>query len=257
MKPDASVQPFKAHYSKPKVLAPIAPIVSVPSKDVAILEYILQMRYLSIKQIAKRFFNTMAGPDAVAAGIVMEEFVKSGLLQTKVTKTSETIFLATTMAREYITKENPNKNYAQITRQVFMPRVKHDLLLADLRVRFEELNFVTKWYPEALLKEVPLFLREFQNLPDAICKKPNGMAYFLELEVSMKSLKVYSERIQEYTRILAKDEIKEASIEGVIFFCTDEKVQEKIKSLIPKTAKNISVLRYDTYFVDGKGKANA
>lgn len=254
------MKPFKSSYVNPNSAkaklavaksekAPLAKPEPAKTKSTQVLEYLLEMRYSDLERLAKKFFRTPEMTDALSAKNLMGELISQGLVTIKKDKDSQVeIYLATAEAREKLVKESPKKTYAQVTKQVFWPRMTHDLLLADLRIRFEDLNFIDRWYSEASLKEKPLLLREFQDLPDAICKKRNAKSYFLELEVSMKSPKVYLARIEQYLKILAKEEIKDADITGVIFFCTDEKVQEKIKSVVPEGAKGISVMLYSSYF---------
>jgi hypothetical protein len=181
----------------------------------------------------------------------IDKLIKAGHLRSKdVNLTNESLILVTESGRELVIKENPDKKVPVVTKNIFQPRVKHDLLLNDLRIRFEELNFLNKWTSEVSLKEVGFFLREFKDLPDAVCKKKNDKSYFLELEVSMKAPSIYKARIEEYLKILEKEEMIDAGIEGVIFFCTQEEVAEKIKEQIPEGVKGISVLLYSNYFKD-------
>jgi hypothetical protein len=212
-------------------------------RESELLTYVLDMRYLSLAQIKKRFeLNEKAKP-------VLEKLVSEGRLKTKDKDWSEsTLFVATPKAQEILQKENPDKKVPPAEKNIFQPRVNHDLLLNDLRIRFEDLGFISKWVSEKQMKEVSFLLRCFQDFPDALCKKKNDKSYFLELEVSEKGPKQYRERIDSYLDILKKEEIKDAGIEGVIFFCVKEEVVEKIKSQIPEGAKGISVLSYYNYF---------
>lgn len=211
--------------------------------ELPLLNYILEMRYLSFDQIKRRF---ELGSDA---DIVVSNLITKGLLRTKdVQFKDDTLFRVTPKAQELIQKTYPDKKVPQVEKNIFQPRVRHDLLLNDLRIRFEDLGFISKWVSERQMKEIPLFLRSFQDFPDAVCVKKNSKSYFLELEVSGKGPKQYRERIASYLEVLKKDEVKEAGIEGVIFFCINEDNIEKIKKEIPEGAKGISVLLYENYF---------
>ncbi|WP_413942744.1 replication-relaxation family protein [Bdellovibrio sp. HCB-162] len=227
--------------------------VKVPMKELNTLEkniikYILEMRYMNLGQIKKKFFRANEEFAAKASGVVAD-LVTSGYLKTKdPVLTLNSLFTVTNEGREVVVNGHPGKTVPQVQKNIFSPRVKHDLLLNDLRIRFEDLNFLTKWISEVSLKEIGLFLREFKDLPDAVCYKKDKKAYFLELEVSPKSPKVYAERIDHYLKVLENEEIQKAGIEGVIFFCTDDKVIEKIKAQIPEGVKEISVLSYHKYF---------
>lgn len=226
---------------KPKV----RPLTDV---EICILNYILEMRYMSFEQLTLKF--PLANLKEVLSNLIKQELLatKAEVLE------KDSLIKATAKAQETIKTMYPNKKVPEYLKSIFQPRIKHDLLLNDLRIRFEELKFIKKWVSEAQLKELPVFLRAFTNMPDAICIKNNDKGYFLELEVSQKGPKQYLERIEEYQKILKNEDIKNAGIEGVIFFCLYEEVQEKIKELVPKGTKEISVLSYKKYFKQHRSK---
>lgn len=213
-----------------------------------ILCYVLEMRYLSFEQVQRKF--SFKGVEEA-----VRELIKADYLKCKdEVLVFESLLRATSKAQELLQRLYPDKKIPQAEKNIFMPRVKHDLLLNDLRIRFEELGFIKKWVSEGQLKELPVFLRAFTELPDAVCVKKNEKSYFLELEVSQKASKQYRERIAEYLKVLEKEEIRKAHIEGVIFFCYYEEVRDKIKSEIPEGARGISVLLYKNYFKEKKPK---
>lgn len=219
------------------------PLDKLVPLEIEMLKYILEMRYLSLEQVIRRFYE----------GGKVEEMVDK-LFNLKYlhckdqTLTDKSLILVTPKGREVILGTYKEVPAPQATKYALPGRLNHDMLLNDLRIRFEELNFLKRWVSEMCLKEMPFFLRQFPNMPDALCKKNNDMAYFLELEVSQKSAKEYRERINHYLKSLKLKEVKEAKIEGVIFFCVKEEVADVIKAQIPKDSKGISVLHYSRYF---------
>jgi len=242
-------QNFTRPYPNPAVEKTPPESQSLNPKDLDILQMVLEMGYLNMVQITKKFFGLPSMVTEKAAGYTVRKLIRMELLKTKDAELSDnTLLMVTPKARELLGEKHTDKKLPEPLKSIFQPRVNHDLLLNDLRIRFEELGFLNKWVSEKMMEEIPFFKRLFQDLPDAVCKKRNGKGYFLELEVSMKSPKVYAERVREYLKILELEEIKDAEIEGVVFFCTDEKVKDKIKEQIPEGVKNISVLMYSNYF---------
>lgn len=226
-----------------------APIPSINAKELEILQMVLEMRYMTLRQITKKFYLVSSTVADKSAQYTVKKLLEQGLLKTKDAEIgSESLLVPTLKAYSALAGKYPEAKLPQIQKNIFQPRVKHDLLLNKLRIRFEELGFLNKWYSETMVEEIPFFKRQFADLPDAVCKKKNEKGYFLELEVSMKSTKVYAARIEEYLRILALEEINDAGIEGAVFFCTDEKVRDKIKEQIPEGVKSISALLYESYF---------
>ncbi|MDG0816425.1 replication-relaxation family protein [Bdellovibrio svalbardensis] len=213
--------------------------------ELEITKYVLEMRYLTLGQIITRFYDEGRVEESV------RKLLNLQILKCKdETLNEQSLFLATLKGFELVQAEWKDKKIPQVTKSVMPGRLNHDLLLNDLRIRFEQLNYLKQWASEQSLKEVPLFLREFQNMPDACCKKKNDKSYFLELEVAMKNAKAYRDRIETYLKVLQHPDMKGAGIEGVIFFCTDDKVVEVIKKQIPKEAKGISVMPYYKYFAN-------
>lgn len=254
-KPTAVAKPILKPTPKPVAAVAPQPISEVTPKELEIIQLILEMRYLNLRQITKRFFGIPSFVTEKEVLLTVKKLQSLELIKTKdIELNSESLFTATPKAYELVAGSNPDKKVPRAQKSIFQPRVKHDMLLNDLRIRFEELVFLNKWVSEMSLEEIPFFKRSFADLPDAVCKKRNDKGYFLELEVSMKSTKVYAERIQEYLKILATEEIKDADIEGVVFFCTDEKVRDKIRGQIPEGAKNISTLLYSSYFKTKESK---
>lgn len=225
---------------------------SSKSQDLDMMKFILEMRYVTPVQIQKQFFKGETGKERDLAVKAISDLLTKGLL--KLWRSNElqddSLVMVAESGRNAIVLENQGKLIPNITKTVFPPRLKHDMLLNELRIRFEEINFITKWVSDAHMAEMGLILRTFEkDRPDAICKKKDGKSYFLELEVAEKGAKAYRDRMGFYLEVLKKEEVKEQKITGVIFFCKNEEVQKKIKSLIPEGAKGISVMPYDKYFL--------
>lgn len=226
--------------------------------------YLLEMKYLTLEQIIRKFpeianlhggkhdeqnLKTLSEKDRqfTLVARAIKELCVQGFLKTKdPILNDQSLILATEKSYETLKKENPNKDIPQPTVKYFPWSVNHDLLLNTLRIRFEEFKFLSRWVSEKTLDEIPFIKQTFQKLPDAVCRKKDEKGYFLELEISKKSSKEYEARIAEYKKILEKDEIKNSGIEGVVFVCTDPKVQELIRSLLPQSKKfsSLPIQRY-------------
>ncbi|WP_413578534.1 replication-relaxation family protein [Bdellovibrio sp. HCB290] len=234
---------IKAEYKAPNVMkaAPVAPQLN--SKEMELLKYILEMRYLSLAQVIRRFYD-----NGTVEATIQRMFDLKYLYCKDKELSDSSLLLVTQKGRDVLVSQYKEIQAPAVTRSPMPGRLNHDMLLNDLRIRFEELNFLKRWVSEMCMKEMPFFLRAFADLPDALCKKNNGMAYFLELEVGKKHSKFYRDRIDTYLKVLQMKDTKEAKIEGVIFFCYYEEVAEMIKAQVPKDAKGVSVLTYQRYF---------
>ncbi len=65
--------------------------------------------------------------------------------------------MTTEKAQKQIVDLNPGKVVPKETKNVFPFGVKHDLLLNDLRIRFEELGFIQKWVSDSHMAEMGIF----------------------------------------------------------------------------------------------------
>lgn len=205
-----------------------------------LFKYMLEMKYMSLQQIEKKFFE---GKPAHAEVTQLE---KDGYFRKKEDGLKfGTAFIPTDKAHTFIESVDPLLPEAM--KSVFAPRVNHDMKLTDLRIRFEELKFIQKWTSERMLGNVPWIKELLNDLPDAVCRKMDERGYFLELEISQKTKAQYEYRINRYLEALENAEIKSQKIDGVIFICIEEKVQEFIRGLLPKGEKRISVLSFDRY----------
>lgn len=230
-------------------------ILSQKTKEI-IFKYALEMKHLTLAQIEKKFFGGRHAHQEVT------DLEKQGYLRKKDRDLKfGSVFIPTAKAYDEVHASDPCHSAVglrasgaahpllpQPMSQIFAPRVNHDSKLTDLRIRFEELNFITKWTSERMLAQIPKIKELLTDEPDAVCSKKDGDGYFLELELSQKTKAQYEYRIQRYLETLENTHIKEQKITGVIFICGDRKVQDFIKALLSKNEKRISVLLYERYF---------
>ena len=215
-----------------------------------ILKLLLEMKFMTKSQLEKKF-SWVSDFEKVMDSLFQEELIK----KRKIENVEEEILLTTPKGFQFIEEDFKDDSLLPKPQgNVFTGRVRHDLKLADLRMRFEELGFIKKWTSEEMMKEVPPLRELMKDFPDAICRKKDDRAYFLELEISNKGSTRYSDRIQEYLDILESETCKNLKIDGVLFLCTHEKVKETIKSKIEEGETRISVLPFDRYFSPYEGK---
>lgn len=240
--PDAA--PQEANYPKTEIH------FNPSLKDKKLLKYLLEMKFMTFEQI-QTGFDLAKNEDIHLKSAFAAGFIKSmdPLLK------PDSLIIPTLKAYELLKAENPGKDLAMPVKRVFAPAVNHDLKLVDLRMRFEDLGFIERWVSEKSMEEVPYMVRTFQSplgesggqgLPDAYCVKKNGKSYFLELEISKKTMKNYDTRISEYQKILDLKEMKDQGVEGVIFVCSDPAVTDILKEKT-KDISNISVLPLARY----------
>lgn len=207
-----------------------------------IVKFLLDMKYAKKRQLLQRFGQT---PQTEAdIGLLLDRgWIKSRDRE----MTADTLFVPTMAGYNALLKGSEGKLLAQPLTRIFEPTVRHNVLLGDIRIKFEELGFIKKWNSEEMLKLLPGFTEMMPDVPDAMCERRDGPKYFLELEISQKSKKVYEDRVAEYERILQMPEIQDQGITGVMFLCTDRNVLEILKSLLPKENKLFSALPLNRY----------
>ena len=235
--------------------------------ELTLFHYLLEMKFLNTKQIIRKFpkladlpanhtdqakLDLMNPEDELFTLITrqIKDLCMRGYLKCSDPVITDTSLIhPTSKSYETLKAKYKDKDIPQIPVRHFPFGVNHDLILNDLRIKFEELNFLNRWVSEKTMEEIPFIHQTFQKLPDAICKKKNDKSYFLELENSKKSGKRYEERIQEFKSILAKKEIVESGIEGVVFICTDIETEELIRNLLPRS-RQFSCIPIQKYLKD-------
>ncbi len=239
----------------------------VTEVELSLFHYLLEMKFLSTKQIIRKFPKLadlqtnhsdqakldLMNPEDQQFTLITRQIkdlcLRGYLKCSDPVLTDQSLILATTKSYETLKSKNPGKDIPQVVARHFHFGEKHDSILNDLRIRFEELNLLNRWVSEKAMEEIPFIHQTFQKLPDAICKKKNNKSYFLEFENSKKSKKEYVARIHEFEKVLTKKEITEAGIEGVIFFCSSKEVEEVVSSLLPQS-RQFSCIPITNYLKD-------
>lgn len=244
--PQKPQNPFVRYPNAPEAPKSSPSLAVRPSIQMeGILKFLLDMKYARKSQILRRFGDT--DQTRTEIGLLLQ----AGHIKFKDRElTARSLLIPTLEGYHHLAQGAQGRRLAEPVKRIFDPMVRHDLILNDIRIRFEELNFIKRWNSEEMLRIVPVFANLMRDLPDAMCERSNGNAYFLELEISLKNRKFYEDRIAEYSRILEMNEIKAQGINGVIFLCTDEKVYDMLKSAAPKNTKAFSVLPITRYLKD-------
>jgi hypothetical protein len=235
-------KPFTAPLAQEKA-ATETPKISLNQMEM--IKFMLDMRYSRKRQIMKRF------GDSDVTRVELGALLQAGHIKTKDSDLVAESLLIPTLAGYSALKEiAEGVHLPEPIQRLFEPMVRHDILLGDIRIKFEELNFIERWNSEEMLKVLPGFAALMRDLPDAMCERKDGPRYFLELEISQKTKKQYSERIQEYLQLIELPALKSQNVTGVIFICTDPHVQKIIKELLPVGNKGFSALHISRYLKD-------
>lgn len=225
---------------------------TIEKRNQEIVRYILEMKYLKFSQLRKVFFSFVEGEKReLYARSAVRKLSELEYITSKEKEINESsLLMATAKGQEYLQKFAEGKRVAQPVGRVWEPVINHDLMLTDIRQKFEELGLIERWFSEQQLKCLPQFASLMKDLPDAIVMQANGRGQFLELEISRKSNQRYADRISEYRKLLASDQVKSQNIIGVMFLCVDEKVHDLLKGLAAKEKYPISVRLVSAYLTE-------
>lgn len=203
----------------------------IEKRNMDILKLLLEMKYLTADQIERKFFSFSTEKAKKYLASCLKKLTDLKLIVKKTYDKFE-IYVPTAVAHQQLCEKADGKIVTKPTQRVFEPRLNHDLKLTELRFKLEEEKKLRKWYSENMLKEIPKLTQAFSDLPDALLTLSDGTSAFLELEISRKGNQKYTERIEEYKRILADEQIRSQKIQKVQFVCTDIKVYELLKGLL-------------------------
>ncbi len=183
-------------------------------RDYELLNWLVQMKFMLLDQIARVFFKGCNPYRAPYRRLL--KLMKAGLIETKRVYTeSKDLYLPTKKATQLLMRRGTS--YALgLSKDKEFSNYEHDKTLIDLRVLFMELGIKT-WIPERILRSA----RPTGSCPDALLVASNYL-YAVEYERTEKKLTRYKEIVERYNR---------GNYHAVLFICRAQSLVKKIKSI--------------------------
>lgn len=204
------------------------------SRDMDILEFILEMKFSTIEDIHSKFFKfTKAGDKSSCLRWARERvanLVKSDFLKAVKDVCHRTLYIVTTKGYMYLKNSRIDAIHSRVLQSVDGRTYDHDQKVIQIRQALEDSGVVNKWISERQLSEIEeyrIFLpTEFR--PDAIYITKDGRKVAFELEIARKSKDRYQQKIKRYIQLMLENG-NQPIFDVVHFVCEKETVMNLIK----------------------------
>jgi hypothetical protein len=204
------------------------------SRDMDILEFILEMKFSTIEDIHSKFFKfTRTGQQSICLRWARERvahLVKADFLKPVKDVCYRTLYIVTQKGYFFLRNSRMDRIYSRPLLSVDGRTYNHDQKVIQIRTQLEENGLVTSWTSERQLAEIEEFKKylptEFR--PDAIYEAKDGHKVAFELEIARKSKERYQQKIKRYIQLIT-DHTDRPIFSKVHFVCEKQTVLDLIQ----------------------------
>lgn len=211
-------------------------------RDVEIFKYTLEQKFLTVQQVAQRFFP--AGTevkDKIQAGyrriLTLQKF---DMVKLTPILTGEKVMIVTRNGASQL--DNRGHDRFGVIQSVDYRYFEHDRRVTDVRIILERLDLLTSWNSERLLKKT---YQQATRVPDAVFILKNGQRGALEVEIAKKAVDRYQNIFQDYVR-------KQYGSLDLVFYICNSMTQLETLAELSKETKWIYFALYDQLMERGE-----
>lgn len=206
------------------------------SRDLDILEFLLEMKFSSLRDIHSRFFSiTRDGGKSSSLRWTRERvgiLMKHGFIKIVSHICDMKLYLLTQKGYFFLKNSRTLKEYCLPLREVDRRTFEHDSLVIALRNELEYQAEVSGWISERQLsldENIRRYLgKEFR--PDGLYLSSDGIKTAFELEIARKAKDRYRQKLRRYIDVMTKESQDGKLFDQVHFVCTNKKVLNLIRS---------------------------
>lgn len=229
--------------------------IVLTERDFEILEFILDMKFVSLEDVFFKFFRIKQGQEEAKNDL----WARKRLLQLEQAKFlrsvrsfSESTRYYTATFKAYYALSN-GKPGAQITKPcggIDQRTFVHDKAVLKARLHLEAVEKVSSWLSDRKLKCSSELTGGLSTVyvPDAIYKTLAGARVAFELEIAVKAKSRYQDKIKKYVHLMRSTNVQHKICDRVQFACAKDTVA---KFLIKETriyGELFEVLTVDDFF---------
>jgi hypothetical protein len=206
-------------------------------RDIEILKFVLEMKFVSIEEVYEKFFKVkMNGEKSKSdwwARDRVYQLKKMGFLKAVHFFTeARAFYVATHDAYHLLGELYPLNFFCKPTTGLDVRTFHHDWLVTKSRLVLENQGRVTKWISEKTLKtqdSINLGIAK-KYMPDGCYIDQNEKVVAFELELTLKSRSRYRDKIRLYANLMRqKSIVKSLKFEKCLFICRTQSVAENLK----------------------------
>lgn len=206
------------------------------ARDLEILEFALDMKFVSVADVFDRFFSVLKNGEQANseewAAKRMSQLSQAGFVKSVDAFSEPTrYYIATEEAylavMQKIESEKVPKAIKSIDQRIFL----HDKLVLKARLEFERQNPGCRWISDRRLRAgmAQMFSLPSVYIPDAIYELSSGEIVAFELENAMKGKSAYQEKISYFAKLIEIKKNEPGMFTRVAYRCVREDVYKKLK----------------------------
>ncbi len=216
-------------------------------RDLDIIRYCIDQKFMTVEQISKRFFNPKSESKyphqaAYRRVLILQKFK---MLSIRSVLTGEKVVVATELGVGELHKRGVDtlEPVASVDYRYF----EHDRRANDVRITLENSGLITSWESDRWLKNR---FAQGSRVPDGMFKLLNGQCGVLELEIAKKAK-------ARYTRIFDDYAAKRYGDVGLVFYVCN--TMRQLENLAEMTTDHrwVYYALYDQMMRDGAKTAFA
>lgn len=215
-----AVAPRKTHQDKGIVLS---------KRDFDILEFILDMKFVSLDEVFFRFFKIKGGSDVAKNDL----WTRKRLLQLEQAKFLSSIrsfseatrfFVATLKAYYVLSNHKPGEQLSKPSRGIDQRTFLHDKLVLQARLHIEQNLKVTSWISDRKLRSSKELAGGLTALyvPDGIYMLPDNEKVAFELEIAVKAKGRYQDKVKKYVQLMRATSAQHKIFDRAHFVCAKD-----------------------------------
>jgi hypothetical protein len=209
-------------------------------RDYEILEFVLEMKFASLEDIYNKFFKKRLNGEESKSDWWARDRVyklkKLGLLRSvKFFSESRAFYMATYDAYHLLSELYPLNFYCKPTRDIDVRTFYHDWLVTKCRIEMEENDVAKSWVSEKVLKtkESINFGIAKKYMPDGCYVNSAGENVAFELELTLKSISRYRNKVKLYTSLINRTKHNDSfRFEKCLFVCRRKTVADHLRRQI-------------------------
>lgn len=181
----------------------------ITSRDLEIISFISEMKFASLDDLYQKFFKVLkSGEESKSQWWAKEritKLVKHNFLMRVYSFSEKTsYYLATPKAYLTVLKSCPDNLPVRPLTKIDQNTFKHDKYLVKTRLAFESKGMIKSWISDRQLFQYPEVCMKFGegNQPDAIYTNQKSERVALELEISRKSKRRYTDKVRNYIHMI-------------------------------------------------------
>ena len=220
--------------------------VQLSERDLDIFEWLLDMKFSDIQILNDVFFdkdsNNFGGARSRISRLVGAGFLKKHV---GVGGGSRVYYFASKKAEKALNDKRPEVLVPKALTKLRAETFEHDLTVAKLRSRLEELGRARGWESARVGRKTLILLNQNlprEMIPDAIYQNKIGKKVAFEYELSRKSQRRYEQKVDEFVSIMRSSE---PLFEYCLFVASSEIVETSLKSLTEPFGTHFRVQRVE------------